>query len=106
MTNHECKFSYCSRRSVGERVNHYIQPGRNGLPRAIESVLAQRTTFPFEIVIGDDGSSDDSLKVAMVLSEGPFGDNSGYLKEARMSAFNATPTKRSTNAAASTLLAH
>ncbi|MDP9051299.1 MAG: glycosyltransferase [Acidobacteriota bacterium] len=39
------------------------------LPRALDSVLAQRTTFPFEIVIGDDGSQDDSVKVAQSYRE-------------------------------------
>ena len=33
------------------------------LPRAIESVLQQRTGFPIEIVIGDDFSTDDSANV-------------------------------------------
>ena len=34
------------------------------LPRAIDSVLAQRTTFPIEIVIGDDCSVDETLSIA------------------------------------------
>jgi len=34
------------------------------LPRALDSVLAQRTGFPVEVVIGDDCSGDETLKVA------------------------------------------
>jgi glycosyltransferase involved in cell wall biosynthesis len=34
------------------------------LPRAIDSVLAQRTAFPFEIVIGDDCSADATVRIA------------------------------------------
>jgi len=34
------------------------------LPRALDSVLAQRTSFPIEIVIGDDGSQDATIRVA------------------------------------------
>lgn len=30
---------------------------------ALDSVLRQKTTFPFEIVIGDDASSDDTFKI-------------------------------------------
>jgi glycosyltransferase involved in cell wall biosynthesis len=36
----------------------------NWLPRALDSVLEQRTTFPFEIVIGDDCSVDETVNVA------------------------------------------
>jgi glycosyltransferase involved in cell wall biosynthesis len=36
----------------------------NWLPRALDSVLEQRTTFPIEIVIGDDCSQDATLSVA------------------------------------------
>jgi len=39
------------------------------LPRALESVLAQRTAFPIEIVIGDDCSEDDTLRVAHAYRE-------------------------------------
>jgi glycosyltransferase involved in cell wall biosynthesis len=34
------------------------------LPRALDSILAQRTDFPIEIVIGDDCSKDDTIAVA------------------------------------------
>jgi len=34
------------------------------LPRALDSVLAQRTTFPIEIVIGDDCSQDATVNIA------------------------------------------
>lgn len=34
------------------------------IAEAIESVLRQQVDFPFELVIGDDGSTDDSLLVA------------------------------------------
>jgi glycosyltransferase involved in cell wall biosynthesis len=34
------------------------------LPRALDSVLAQRTNFPFEIIIGDDCSQDATVSVA------------------------------------------
>ena len=34
------------------------------LPRALDSVLKQRTTFPIEIVIGDDCSQDATVSVA------------------------------------------
>ena len=30
---------------------------------ALDSVLRQKTTFPFEIVIGDDASSDNSFSI-------------------------------------------
>jgi glycosyltransferase involved in cell wall biosynthesis len=36
----------------------------NWLPRALDSVLKQRTTFPIEIVIGDDCSQDATISVA------------------------------------------
>jgi glycosyltransferase involved in cell wall biosynthesis len=39
------------------------------LPRAIESVLQQKTPFPIEIVIGDDCSEDDTLRVAHAYRE-------------------------------------
>lgn len=39
------------------------------LPRALDSILAQRTTFPIEIVIGDDGSQDESVKIAQSYRE-------------------------------------
>jgi hypothetical protein len=35
------------------------------LPDAIESILKQHTSFPFEIIIGDDASTDNSLAVAL-----------------------------------------
>lgn len=35
------------------------------LAEAIEGVLAQRCDFPFELVIGEDASSDDTLAVAL-----------------------------------------
>lgn len=34
------------------------------LPRALDSVLAQRVNFPFEIIIGDDCSQDATVSVA------------------------------------------
>jgi len=34
------------------------------LPRALDSVLAQRTNFPIEIVVSDDCSEDDTVRVA------------------------------------------
>jgi glycosyltransferase involved in cell wall biosynthesis len=34
------------------------------LPRALESVLKQRTNFPIEIVIGDDCSEDETIAIA------------------------------------------
>ena len=34
------------------------------LPRALDSVLAQRANFPFEIIIGDDCSQDATVSVA------------------------------------------
>lgn len=34
------------------------------LPRALDSVIEQRTNFPFEIVIGDDCSQDETLALA------------------------------------------
>ena len=34
------------------------------LPRALDSVLKQRATFPIEIVIGDDCSQDATVSVA------------------------------------------
>ena len=39
------------------------------LPRALDSILAQLTTFPIEIVIGDDGSQDASVKIAQSYRE-------------------------------------
>src|SRR5271154_2823969 len=36
----------------------------NWLPKALDSVLEQRTTFPIEIVIGDDGSTDATISIA------------------------------------------
>jgi glycosyltransferase involved in cell wall biosynthesis len=36
----------------------------NWLPRALDSVLAQRTNFPIEIVVGDDCSQDTTVEVA------------------------------------------
>ena len=39
------------------------------LSRALESVLQQRTAFPFEIVIGDDCSSDGTVKVMLAYQE-------------------------------------
>lgn len=39
------------------------------LPRALDSVLAQRRDFPIEIVIGDDCSTDDSVHVAHTYRE-------------------------------------
>jgi glycosyltransferase involved in cell wall biosynthesis len=39
------------------------------LPKALDSALAQRTTFPIEIVIGDDCSQDDTLRVAHAYRE-------------------------------------
>lgn len=33
------------------------------LPRAIESILNQKCRYPFEIIIGDDGSTDGSRKI-------------------------------------------
>jgi glycosyltransferase involved in cell wall biosynthesis len=39
------------------------------LPRALDSVLAQRTTFPIEIVIGDDCSEDATVSVAHAYQE-------------------------------------
>ena len=37
------------------------------ITKAIESVLAQRTSFPIELVIGDDASSDDTCQQIEVL---------------------------------------
>ncbi len=34
------------------------------LPKALDSVLVQHTNFPFEIVIGDDCSTDDTVAIA------------------------------------------
>jgi glycosyltransferase involved in cell wall biosynthesis len=39
------------------------------LPRALDSVLEQRTTFPIEIVIGDDCSQDATVSVAHAYRE-------------------------------------
>jgi glycosyltransferase involved in cell wall biosynthesis len=39
------------------------------LPRAVASALQQRTAFPFEIVIGDDFSTDDTVNVSHSLQE-------------------------------------
>ena len=36
---------------------------RDLLPRALDSILAQRTNFRFEIIIGDDGSTDGTQDV-------------------------------------------
>lgn len=36
----------------------------NWLPRALDSVLAQRANFPIEIVIGDDFSQDETVQIA------------------------------------------
>ncbi|MEO6613355.1 MAG: glycosyltransferase [Chitinophagaceae bacterium] len=33
------------------------------IAQAIDSILVQKTNFPFEIVIGDDGSKDDTRKI-------------------------------------------
>ncbi len=41
----------------------------NWLPRALDSVLAQRTGFPVEIVIGDDSSQDTTVAVARSYQE-------------------------------------
>lgn len=35
------------------------------LRQAIEGVLAQRTDFPFELIIGEDASSDNTLSIAL-----------------------------------------
>jgi glycosyltransferase involved in cell wall biosynthesis len=35
---------------------------------ALEGTLAQRTTFPYEIVVGDDGSSDDTVAICRALA--------------------------------------
>ena len=37
------------------------------LRQCIESIVAQKTDFPFEIIIGNDCSTDDSLDVALAL---------------------------------------
>ena len=37
--------------------------------QAIESVLAQQTNFPFEILVGDDCSTDDTRDVVKVIAE-------------------------------------
>ena len=37
------------------------------ITKAIESVLAQRTSFPIELVIGDDASSDNTCQQIEVL---------------------------------------
>jgi glycosyltransferase involved in cell wall biosynthesis len=34
------------------------------ISQALDSILSQKTSFPFEIVIGDDGSPDDTGKIA------------------------------------------
>lgn len=39
------------------------------LPKALDSVLEQRTTFPIEIVIGEDCSKDSTLRVAYSYQE-------------------------------------
>jgi glycosyltransferase involved in cell wall biosynthesis len=39
------------------------------LPRAVASVLQQRTDFAFEIIIGDDCSLDDTISVSRLLQE-------------------------------------
>jgi glycosyltransferase involved in cell wall biosynthesis len=39
------------------------------LPQAIDSVLAQQTTFPVEIIIGDDLSTDNTRAIARQYSE-------------------------------------
>ncbi|MGC9198342.1 MAG: glycosyltransferase [Acidobacteriaceae bacterium] len=39
------------------------------LPKALDSVLEQRTTFPIEIVIGEDCSKDSTLRVAYSYKE-------------------------------------
>jgi len=36
----------------------------NWLPRALDGVLMQRTNFPIEIVLGDDGSQDATVDIA------------------------------------------
>lgn len=42
---------------------------RNLIGRAIDSVLAQQTDFDFEIVIGDDGSTDGTLELCRRYAE-------------------------------------
>jgi glycosyltransferase involved in cell wall biosynthesis len=39
------------------------------LPKALDSVLEQRTSFPIEIVIGDDCSTDSTASIARAYSE-------------------------------------
>lgn len=39
------------------------------IPQTIESVLMQKTTFPFEIIIGDDASSDHTRQVCLSYQE-------------------------------------
>jgi glycosyltransferase involved in cell wall biosynthesis len=39
------------------------------LPKALDSILIQKTNFPIEVVIGDDGSQDTSVQVARSYQE-------------------------------------
>ena len=41
----------------------------NWLPRALDSVLKQQIDFPIEIVIGDDCSQDETIRIAHSYSD-------------------------------------
>ncbi|WBL24862.1 glycosyltransferase [Zunongwangia sp. HGR-M22] len=45
----------------------------NLVAQAIEGVLKQKTNFKFQLVIGDDGSTDDTIKICKAYQE-KFGD--------------------------------
>ena len=42
---------------------------RQFIEQAVSSVLMQRTNFPFEILIGDDASTDGTVEILKALQE-------------------------------------
>lgn len=37
--------------------------------KCLESVVSQQTTFPFEVIVGEDGSKDDTLQICLEFAE-------------------------------------
>lgn len=53
--------------------------------QTIESLLMQETTFPYEIVVSDDGSTDDTVnKIKKIMVEHPHGNRIKLLEHENM----------------------